>query len=326
MLRALRTGFLALLSALLFPLLAAAQLVTTISGTGESMTIVLSGAKATTDATYAVTHGGSGEPVSLIGTTNGTTPVTMVAGAAGTPKQIYSLVLYNADTAAITATINKISALTTYPLQKITLPVGATLRWTGSETRVMDSSGQLLQTITDTSSVGAAAASGNAATEVINGVIHQTTLTLNDVSVAMVDATIQGGSTKIYDFPEGRVLVLGCTASLAPKTTSTVASTINAGVAGVWALGTAVATADAALTSTEADLLPSTAWTSSTTINVAAATVTGALASSAQFDGTTTAKDMYLSACVTGATDIDADGTVAWSGTVKITWILLGDY
>ena len=177
-----------------------------------------------------------------------------------------------------------------------------------------------------TYNVGAVNGSTVSAVEYGSDALHQTVLTLTATPIAMVDATVQGGGVKIYDFPEGRIGILGCVASLAPTTTSVIASTINSGVVGVWSIGSAVAAANAALTSTEADMLPSTAWTSSTTIDVAAATVTGALvASSAQIDGTTTAVDMYLNACVTGATDIDADGTVTWTGTITITWIHYGD-
>lgn len=172
-------------------------------------------------------------------------------------------------------------------------------------------------------SIGAAAGSLNVASESI-GVVNRTLLTLTDVAVAMVDATVQGGGTKIYDFPLGQILILGATASLAPKTTTTLASTINAGVAGVWSLGSVVAAADAALTSTEANILPSTAFTSSATINVAAATVTGALAAPIAIDGRSTAVDMYLNSCISGATDIDGDGTITWTGTIAIHWINLG--
>ena len=75
-----------------------------------------------------------------------------------------------------------------------------------------------------------------------------------------------------------------------------------------------------------ADLLPSTAFTSSTVINVAGTAVSAALAASAQFDGTTTAKDVYLNTAYATTTDVDADATQTISGTVNITWVQLGDY
>lgn len=156
-----------------------------------------------------------------------------------------------------------------------------------------------------------------------SGVIHQTVLTLAALPQAIADASSWKG-TEIYNFPVGRISVLGCTASLAPTTTSTIASTIKSGVAGAVALGTA-ATNSIALDTTEVDLLPSTPTVNSTTINVAAAAVGAALAAAAQFDGTSTAKKMYLNSSV-AAVDIDGDGTLTWSGTITITWMNLGDY
>lgn len=158
----------------------------------------------------------------------------------------------------------------------------------------------------------------------IDGVIHQTVFTLADMAQALPNSTQYVG-TKIYDFPAGRISILGVTASLAEKTTSAIAGTLNASKTGALALGTATASATT-LATTMADLLPSTAWTSSATINVAGTAVTGALASAAQFDGTATAIDMYLNAAVVTDGDLDADATIAWSGTITVTWVNLGDY
>lgn len=173
-------------------------------------------------------------------------------------------------------------------------------------------------------SVGVASGTGCVATEFGGSGIHQTLLTLTDTPVAVADAT-QFGGTKIYTFPEGRVLVLGVTASLAPKTTTAIASTINSGVTGALGIGSATAS-NISLTGAMVDLLPSTAIVTSTVINVAAAAVTAALAASAQFDGTSAAKAAFLNTSITTATDIDADGTIAYTGAVNITWVLLGDY
>lgn len=156
------------------------------------------------------------------------------------------------------------------------------------------------------------------------GSFRKTTLTLDNVPQAVVNGTEYQG-TKIYTFPEGRILVLGVIASLQQKTTSALASTLNASSTGAIALGTAAAS-NVSLTSTMADLLPSTAFTSSATINVAGTAVKGALAASAQFDGTTTAKSMYLNTAYATTTDVDADATQTISGTITFTWCYLGDY
>ncbi|MFZ3286551.1 MAG: hypothetical protein WA191_06840 [Telluria sp.] len=156
------------------------------------------------------------------------------------------------------------------------------------------------------------------ATEAGDSLVHQTTLTLSALAQSIADAS-SWASTKIYDFPAGRIVILGCKASLAPTTTSAIATTIKSGVGGAVALGSA-ATDSIALTGTEVDIAPSTVTTNSTTINVAAAAVAPALAASAQFAGPLS---MYLNSSV-AALDIDGDGTLTWSGTVKVTWINLG--
>ncbi len=176
----------------------------------------------------------------------------------------------------------------------------------------------------DKAGAAVAPASGEIVTKHVQfGPFCQTTLTLNNVPQAVVNGTEYQG-TKIYDFPQGRLLVMGVTATLQQKTTSAIASTLNSGT-GAISLGTATASSTT-LDSTMADLLPSTAFTSSTVINVAGTAVSGALAASAQFDGTTTAKDVYLNTAYATTTDVDADATQTISGTVVITWCQLGDY
>lgn len=156
------------------------------------------------------------------------------------------------------------------------------------------------------------------------GPFCQTTLTLNNVPQSVVNGTEYQG-TKIYDFPQGRLNVLGVTATLQQKTTSALASTLNASSTGAISLGTATAS-NVSLTGTMVDLLPSTAFTSSATINVAGTAVSAALAASAQFDGTTTAKDVYLNTAYATTTDVDGNATQTISGTIVITWTNLGDY
>lgn len=172
--------------------------------------------------------------------------------------------------------------------------------------------------------VGSASASGNVASESVFGAIHKTLLTLTDVAQAVVNGTEYQG-TKIYTFPQGRILILGCQASLAQKTTSTIASTLNSGVTGAVSLGSVTASSTT-LSSTMVDMAPSTAFTSSTTINVAGTAVNPVLAAAAQFDGHTTAIDMFLNSAYATTTDVDADATQTWTGTVRIVWVNLGDF
>jgi hypothetical protein len=161
------------------------------------------------------------------------------------------------------------------------------------------------------------------ATETGDSLVHQTTITLSDLAQAVANGTEYQG-TKIYDFPVGRILVLGVTASIAQKTTSAIDTTLNGESVGALSIGTATAS-NTTLDSTMADLLPSTAFASSATINVAGTAVGAALAASAQFDGTSTATDVYINTAYATTTDVDGNATQTLSGTVKITWINLGD-
>lgn len=161
------------------------------------------------------------------------------------------------------------------------------------------------------------------ATSEQHGNQHFVTLTLNNVGQTVVNGT-EYQATQLLTFPEGRILVNGVLASLRQKTTSALASTLNASSTGAIALGT-VAASNVSLTSTMVDLAPSTAFTSSATINVAGTAVTLALAAAAQFDGTATAKKMYLNTAFATTTDVDADATQTISGTIYLSYQWLGD-
>ena len=43
------------------------------------------------------------------------------------------------------------------------------------------------------------------------------------------------------------------------------------------------------------------------------------------FDGTGTAKEVYLNSAYATTGDVDADATQTWTGYVELTWIHLGD-
>ena len=155
------------------------------------------------------------------------------------------------------------------------------------------------------------------------GALVQSTFTLTDVAQSVVNGTEYQG-TKLFDFPEGFIKVEGVVASLAQKTTSALATTINASSAGAVSLGTATASATT-LATTMVDLLPSTAFTSSATINVAGTAAVAGLAASAVFDGHTTAKSMFLNSAYATTTDVDGNGTQTFTGTITVTWLNLGD-
>lgn len=293
--------------------------VTSLGASTESITILLSGAAATNEAVYNLTWSSpSGGVTTAIGATSGATPVTALAGPDGSPTRVVdNISVYNADTAAVTVTVNKKVGSTSYPILKQSLPAAATLTWNGR-------SGIAIGATTAVANVGAVAGTGVTVSEQGNGVIQKSVFTLSSATMTAADAT-QGVGTKIYDFPEGRIFILGATGSNTFTTTSAILTTLNGSVSCRWGVGTVTQT-NATLATTEQDIIPVTTFTSGATINAANTATTAALATAAQFDGTATAKDAYFNISVPGATDIDADATVSVNGTVTITWVFLGDY
>jgi len=177
------------------------------------------------------------------------------------------------------------------------------------------------------SHVGAVASNGGTVTVVedrVLGVLFKTVFTLTAMPLTLTDAAA-GGGTKIYDFPEGAINILGAAGSVALKTTSTLASTLNAGATYNWGVGTTTQ-ANGTLATTEQDILPTTNGTASATINVAGATSNGArVTTNAAFDGTGTAKDAFFNVGIATGSDIDGDATVTVTGTITIFWMYFGD-
>ena len=163
---------------------------------------------------------------------------------------------------------------------------------------------------------------GLTATDNFDGVVHQTTFTLTDVAQAVVNG-VEYQSTQLFNFPLGRINVLGVVATIAQKTTSAILGTLNGASVGSLGIGTAAASATT-LATTMVDLLPATAFASSAVINVAGTPVSAALATGAQFDGTVTAKDMFINTAYATTTDVDADATQTLTGTITVTWSNLG--
>ena len=149
--------------------------------------------------------------------------------------------------------------------------------------------------------------------------VHHTTLKLASVAVATVDNSTSGanGSLLVYTFPEGIIHVVGCVANL----TTVGSGGITATSALVGAVGTAASGADATLTSTEANLVPSMAGT----LVSSAGTFTGFLAASAKFDGHSAATPMYLNVATVDAGST-GNGSVAVSGSLICDWMWEGDY
>ncbi len=149
------------------------------------------------------------------------------------------------------------------------------------------------------------------------GPINQTVLTCTQTPISVVGASGVGfGGVKIYDFPEGRILVLGCTVSLEVDPLD---SGLEDADGGDFALGTTIVDEATMGDAADVDLCPKTS------IDPIGTAVGAALAASAQFDGTTTAKDANINLLIDDA-DIAGTEIVGMTGTVTLSWVNLGDY
>jgi hypothetical protein len=169
---------------------------------------------------------------------------------------------------------------------------------------------------------GAVAGSGVVAREFISGPNRLTRLTLTGRTVTMTDeaGVVAYGGTKLYDFPTGAIRITGVGVSL---TVTKSGAGINDDFDGDWGIGTATAGNNNALATTEQDIVATTA----TTQAVAGVTSIAFPASSAtvvSFDGTGTAKDLFLNFLIDDV-DQDGGGTLSVTGTIDITWQYLGD-
>lgn len=183
---------------------------------------------------------------------------------------------------------------------------------------------RVLETSLQDAGIGAAAGTGNVATEAL-GIVNRTTLTLTDLTIAVTDSLAYAGQ-KIYDFPAGRILLLGCVSYLKWGVTTDRTSTINNNASLTYGIGSATAS-NATLASAMIDMHPKTTEVLDGAAAAYTAQVGAALAAAAQFDGASSgAIDAFLNVGFETGTDIDADGTLKVSGTIVFTWLNLGDF
>lgn len=177
-------------------------------------------------------------------------------------------------------------------------------------------------------SAGIAALATVTAEEQGDGILHKTILRLASVPVSVVSVTTGAGvgGTKVYDFPQGRILALGTMSDLSfVIAAGDQADFTDATPEGDVGVGTvAPANADALGTdATDDDFSTATAITMAAYSGNVQCPSEAAL----QFNGVSTAIDMFVNALVDAA-DIDDDttSTVYVSGTIIITWTNLGDF
>lgn len=155
------------------------------------------------------------------------------------------------------------------------------------------------------------------------GFLHKSVFTLTATPVDVLDSNA-AGNVKLYDFPLGAITFLGGSFSLVPTTTSTIASTLKAGVTIEVGVGTVAGAG--ALTTTEENIIDGATGPSSTVINEAPAAIVSVKTTAPTIvDGHSTAADMLLNIGVPTATDIDADATVTVTGTVTVLWLFAED-
>lgn len=178
---------------------------------------------------------------------------------------------------------------------------------------------------------GTVASGKGTAVDALSGV-HQLTYTFTMTGDNDVDV-LDGGKTtgvKVYDFPQGRIAIIG--AVINASITTNDAYNAHANDDYYVSLGSADGTqaADADLTGTEQDIIPKT------TIATDTAGANTKLTSDWHgqmttfdtnniLDGTTTAGALYVNVAVPDAANTKAS-THAITGTVTITYVNLGDY
>ncbi|MER8753630.1 hypothetical protein NKH57_31310 [Mesorhizobium sp. M1050] len=152
---------------------------------------------------------------------------------------------------------------------------------------------------------------------------YRTVFTFAGMQVPVADALAYAGQ-KIFDFTEGKVRIKGGTARLQFAVLGIRAATINDNAALTWSLGSAAASS-ATLAGTMVNVLASTARTLDGAGAALSTASSADIAAAATLDGTTTPVDLYLNLAFATGTDIDADGTIAVTGTITLLWENWGD-
>lgn len=172
------------------------------------------------------------------------------------------------------------------------------------------------------SSVPSAAATAGVSAVRTEPRIFREVFTFTSVAVSLTDNTTAGaqGSLQFVAFPEGLIRPIGASCNLSLAIGAGVASAVVASIGSA-----AAANTDATLTSTEADVIPST----SCSITSSAATFAGKMTSSqagAVLDGSSSAAGLFLNIAATDANTTGAGPfTITVSGTITLTWMDLGD-
>lgn len=175
---------------------------------------------------------------------------------------------------------------------------------------------------------------GATVTELGDGAVHKTIITLDDVAIPVVDGTTPAtdgawGKMLLYTFPVGHIKILG--GHQVFPVGGLVASSAGSGLTatadfeiGVGSVGASNLNAFDLNNGTEEDIVPhsTVALTASANTDIESA----AQGTDAVYDGSTTATKAYLNMRTSADGDSGtAASTLTCSGTVTIVWTNLGD-
>lgn len=155
------------------------------------------------------------------------------------------------------------------------------------------------------------------------GGAYRTVFTFNAMQIAVTDA-LAYASQKIFDFADGKIRIKGGTASLAFAVLTARAGTINASAAMDWSVGSAAASATT-LATTMVNVIAKVDKTLDGTDAAYTTASTADVVAAATLDGTSAAIDLYLNVAFPTDTEIDADGTLAVTGSITLFWEAWGD-
>lgn len=155
------------------------------------------------------------------------------------------------------------------------------------------------------------------------GMVRCTTFTFENMTVTMADeaGVVLHGGQQLYDFPAGAIKFIGAIADLDLLGTGNVVASWD----GDFGVGTVTASNNATLATTEQNIIPTTATPQADTSKVTTANGFSTAAEDVTIDGTSTAVDLFLNFLVDDA-DHNGGGITVTAGTLKVYWILLGDY
>jgi len=151
----------------------------------------------------------------------------------------------------------------------------------------------------------------------------RTVLTLTAMTISVTDA-LAYASQKLFDFSAGFIRIKGGSASLAFAVTTARAGTINDSAAMDWSIGT-VAASSTTLATTMVDVIAKQDKTLDGAVAAYTTAQAAAVAAAATHDGTATPIDIFLNVAFPTDTEIDANGTLAVTGTITILWENWGD-